>query len=167
MEKIADNDILAFEIELLTKAIAVPEDQLPVDLPEVEDYAPTGTATSILASVDSVNVDCPECGGRAKRETDTMDGYACSSWYMHRYTDPHNDKEPFSKAKADYWLPVDYYFGGDHAVSHLLYFRFWNRFFADIGLISQDKKEPVKKLVYNGYINASDGLKMSKSKKGM
>ncbi|HRQ97981.1 MAG TPA: class I tRNA ligase family protein, partial [Candidatus Saccharibacteria bacterium] len=101
------------------------------------------------------------CGGPAKRETDTMDGYACSSWYLLRYTDPKNDKQAWNPAIANYWAPVDYYVGGDHAVAHLLYVRFWTHVFNDMGLT--DFKEPVKKLVYHGYINAEDGRKMSKS----
>jgi leucyl-tRNA synthetase len=96
------------------------------------------------------------------RETDTLDGYACSSWYLWRYTDPHNDKEAWSKEKVNYWAPTDIYCGGDHAVAHLLYVRFWCKFFADEGYL--DFREPVKKLLYNGYINAPDGKKMSKSK---
>ncbi len=145
-------------------AVPVPEKDLPVILPKVEDFAPTGEAASVLAAVDDwANVPCPKCDKPGKRETDTMDGYVDDSWYMYRYTDVNNKKMAWDKAKLDYWWPVDFYFGGDHAVSHLLYFRFWNRFFVDQGLISADKKEPVKKLVYNGYINGDDGRKMSKS----
>jgi len=143
-------------------AVAVPDDQLPVVLPEVKDYAPKGDGQSVLATVeDWVNTTCPECGGPAKRETDTMDGYACSSWYLLRYADPKNDQQAWDPAKANYWSPVDYYVGGDHAVAHLLYVRFWAHVFNDMGLLSH--KEPVKKLVYHGYINAEDGRKMSKS----
>jgi len=143
-------------------AVAVPEDQLPVKLPEVEDYAPKGDGKSVLARVeDWVNTTCPTCGGPAKRETDTMDGYACSSWYLLRYTDPKNDQAAWAKEKVDYWTPVDYYVGGDHAVAHLLYVRFWNHVFYDMGLVPS--KEPVKKLVYHGLIQAEDGRKMSKS----
>lgn len=145
-------------------AVAVPENQLPVQLPEVDDYAPTGKG-SILGAVDEwVNTVCPTCGGPAKRETDTMDGYACSSWYFLRYTDPNNDQQAWDPRVANYWLPIDYYCGGDHAVSHLLYSRFWMYFFADQGWIEQSHREPVGKLVYNGYILAHDGNKMSKSK---
>lgn len=146
-------------------AVAVPEDQLPVELPKVESFQPTGEGKSVLASVaDWVNTTCPTCDGLAKRETDTMDGFACSSWYFLRYIDPHNNKQAWDPAKANYWMPVDYYCGGDHAVTHLLYARFWFYFFADQGLIDEAKKEPVGKLVYNGYILAHDGNKMSKSK---
>ena len=145
--------------------VEVPEDQLPVELPQSESFAPTGEFSSVLAGVDSwVNVDCPKCDGKAKRETDTMDGYVCSSWYMYRYCDPKNDRMAWDPKKVNYWFPVVFYFGGDHAVAHLLYFRFWNHYFAKKGLIDEDKLEPVTKLVYNGYINAADGLKMSKSK---
>ena len=143
-------------------AVAVPEAQLPVVLPEVKDYAPKGDGKSVLAGVeDWVNVECPKCGKPARRETDTMDGYACSSWYLFRYTDPNNAQQPWDNQKANYWSPVDYYVGGDHAVAHLLYVRFWAHVFKDMGLI--DHKEPVKKLVYHGYVNAEDGRKMSKS----
>ena len=144
-------------------AVAVPEDQLPVILPPVENYEPDGTGKTALGRVEEwVNTTCPTCGGPALRETDTMDGYACSSWYFLRYTDPRNNTSPWEKQKADYWMPIDYYCGGDHAVSHLLYSRFWTKAFADMGLVAG--REPVKKLVYNGYINAPDGFKMSKSK---
>jgi leucyl-tRNA synthetase len=141
-------------------AVAVPKDQLPVLLPEVEDFVPKGK--SVLATAtDWVETTCPKCGGLAKRETDTMDGYACSSWYLLRYTDPHNDQEAWSPEKANYWTPLDMYVGGDHAVAHLLYVRFWNHVFYDMGLVPG--KEPVKKLVYHGLIGAEDGRKMSKS----
>ncbi len=144
-------------------AVAVPEDQLPVVLPEVEDYAPKGDGKSVLArETDWVNTTCPTCGGPAMRETDTMDGYACSSWYLLRYTDPQNATAPWDSVKANYWAPLDMYVGGDHAVAHLLYVRFWTHVFKDMGLV--DFKEPVKKLVYHGLIQAEDGTKMSKSK---
>lgn len=144
-------------------AVAVPEADLPVVLPQVDNYEPDGSGVGVLGRVEEwVNVDCPKCGGPAKRETDTMDGYACSSWYYLRYADPKNDQAAWDPTKADYWMPIDYYCGGDHAVSHLLYSRFWTKAFADMGLV--EGREPVKKLVYNGYINAPDGLKMSKSK---
>ena len=144
-------------------AVPVPEDQLPVILPEVKDYAPKGDGKSVLAREEEwLNTTCPTCGKPAKRETDTMDGYACSSWYLLRYTDPKNTEKAWDPELANYWTPVDYYVGGDHAVAHLLYVRFWTHVFHDMGLISV--KEPVKKLVYHGYINAEDGTKMSKSK---
>lgn len=144
-------------------AVPVPEDQLPVVLPDVEDYKPKGGATSVLATVeDWVNTTCPKCGGPAKRETDTMDGYACSSWYWLRYTDPFNSEQAWDPKKAEYWQPVDFYNGGDHAVAHLLYARFWTRFFHKLGLVPTP--EPFDHMMYNGYIMAPDGLKMSKSK---
>lgn len=143
-------------------AVLVPEDQLPVVLPEVEDFAPKGDGQSTLAhATEWVHTTCPTCGKPAKRETDTMDGYACSSWYLLRYIDPHNTKQAWDPEKATYWSPLDYYVGGDHAVAHLLYVRFWSHVFYDMGLVAT--KEPVKKLVYHGYINAEDGRKMSKS----
>lgn len=144
-------------------AVPVPADQLPVILPEVEDFAPKGDGQSTLAhAADWVNTACPECGKPAKRETDTMDGYACSSWYLLRYSDPHNSERAWDPEKVNYWSPLDFYVGGDHAVAHLLYVRFWSHVFNDMGLV--DFREPVKKLVYHGYINAEDGTKMSKSK---
>jgi leucyl-tRNA synthetase len=143
-------------------AVAVPEDQLPVLLPEIEDYAPKGDGKPALARQDDwVNTTCPTCGGPAKRETDTMDGYACSSWYLLRYADPRNNERAWDPEIINYWNPVDYYIGGDHAVAHLLYVRFWAHVFFDMGLTNF--KEPVKKLIYHGYINAEDGRKMSKS----
>lgn len=144
-------------------AVAVPEDQLPVVLPEIEDYAPKGDGLSALArATDWVDTTCPECGKPALRETDTMDGYACSSWYLLRYADPQNSKEAWDPEIVNYWNPVDVYVGGDHAVAHLLYVRFWTHVFHGMGLVNF--KEPVKKLIYHGYINAEDGTKMSKSK---
>lgn len=144
-------------------AVPVPDSDLPVVLPEVEKYEPRGDGKSVLAHVpDWYNVICPKCGGPAVRETDTLDGYVCSSWYLFRFADAKNSEEAWDPKKANYWAPVDFYCGGDHAVAHLLYVRFWTKFFKDIELLDFD--EPVKNLVYNGYINAPDGLKMSKSK---
>lgn len=143
--------------------VTVPEDQLPILLPDVEDFAPKGDGKSPLArQTDWVKTVCPTCGQPAERETDVMDGYACSSWYLLRYTDPHSDKNPWEPNLADYWTPLDMYIGGDHAVAHLLYVRFWNHVFYDMGLVPT--KEPVKKLVYHGLIQAEGGGKMSKSK---
>lgn len=144
-------------------AVAVPDDQLPVILPDVDDYKPTGGAVSVLAGVTEwVNTTCPTCHGPAKRETDTMDGYACSSWYFLRYIDPFNDKQAWDPAVEAHWGPVDFYNGADHAVAHLLYSRFWMRFFYKQGLVSTP--EPFKRMMYNAYIMAPDGFKMSKSK---
>ncbi|HET8708677.1 MAG TPA: leucine--tRNA ligase, partial [Candidatus Saccharimonadales bacterium] len=132
--------------------VPVPDEDLPVKLPKVESYAPTGEGTSVLAGVkDWVNVKCPKCGGPAKRETDTMDGFACSSWYFLRFADPHNDKEPFAKDKVKFWLPVDDYIGGaEHAVMHLLYARMWTKVMHDAGLIDFD--EPFLALRNQGMI---------------
>jgi leucyl-tRNA synthetase len=144
-------------------AVAVPDDQLPVILPEVEDFQPHGGVTSALANVPEwVNTTCPKCGKPAKRETDTMDGYACSSWYFLRYLDPFNDKQAWDPAVEAHWGPVDFYNGADHAVAHLLYSRFWMRFFWKLGLVQTP--EPFKRMMYNAYILAPDGTKMSKSK---
>ncbi len=143
-------------------AVPVPEKDLPVILPEVKDYEPKGDGKSPLArQEDWVNTTCPTCDKPAKRETDVMDGYACSSWYLLRYTDPHNEKEAWNPELANYWTPVDMYIGGDHAVAHLLYVRFWSHVFFDMKLVPS--KEPVKQLVYHGLIQAEDGRKMSKS----
>lgn len=143
--------------------VPVPEKDLPVLLPDIDDYLPSGDGQSPLAKVESwVNTACPNCGAAAKRETDTMDGYACSSWYLWRYTDARNDKEAWDPAKVNYWCPLDFYVGGDHAVAHLLYVRFWAKFFASKSKLAFT--EPIKRLLYNGYINAPDGRKMSKSK---
>jgi leucyl-tRNA synthetase len=144
--------------------VPVPEDQLPVVLPELEKFEPIGDGRSPLAGVpDFVNTTCPKCGGPAERETDTMDGFACSSWYFLRFVDPHNNKQAFSRQLADLWLPVDDYIGGaEHAVMHLLYARFWTKVMFDEGLIGFD--EPFSKLRNHGMILAPDGQKMSKSK---
>ncbi len=144
-------------------AVAIPDKDLPVILPEVKDYKPTGGNTSVLAGVeDWVNTKCPKCGGPAKRETDTMDGYACSSWYFLRYLDPTNHEQAWDPEIANNWMPVDFYNGADHATAHLLYARFWTRFFYKLGLVNNP--EPFKNMMYNAYILAPDGFKMSKSK---
>ncbi len=144
--------------------VAVPDDQLPVVLPEMDSFEPSGDGRSPLARVPEwVNTTCPQCGGPAERETDTMDGFACSSWYFLRYTDPHNNEHAFDPAQAKYWMPVDDYIGGaEHAVMHLLYVRFWFKVMQDAGLI--DFGEPIKTLRNHGMILAPDGAKMSKSK---
>ena len=142
----------------------VPEDQLPLRLPDVESYEPTGTGESPLAAIDEwVNTTCPCCGAPAKRETNTMPQWAGSSWYFLRYVDSHNDKELVSKEKADKYLPVDMYIGGvEHAVLHLLYSRFYTKFLYDIGVVDFD--EPFHKLFNQGMITGKNGIKMSKSK---
>jgi len=141
----------------------VPEDQLPVILPEVDDYHPSGTGESPLAKVDEwVNVTCPSCAGPAKRETDTMDGYVCSSWYQLRYLSPQDTTQAWDPERAKEWLPVDFYNGGDHATAHLLYARFFTRFFHNQGLTSTP--EPFKRMYFHAKILAEDGTFFSKSK---
>ncbi len=159
--------------------IAVHDKNLPVVLPEIDDFQPKGGMTSVLATVDdwvrvwvdvntgeTVSITEPKPQGEqwveGRRETDTLDGYACSSWYWLRYTDPFNDTEAWSPESAKHWQPVDFYNGADHAVAHLLYSRFWTRFFYKQGLVPDP--EPFKRMMYNGYILASSGEKMSKSK---
>lgn len=144
--------------------VPVPEDQLPVLLPDVESYEPSGTGESPLAGIKEwVETTCPVCGGPAHRETDTMDGFACSSWYELRYTSPHNDRAPFDRSSVDYWLPVDLYVGGaEHAVMHLLYSRFWTKVMYDEGLIGFT--EPFARLMNQGMLLSYDGQKMSKSR---
>ena len=139
----------------------IPEEQLPVMLPTLSDFKPDDSGKSALAkSKEFITVEIN--GEKMTRETDTMDGYACSSWYLLRYADPRNSKQAWDPELVNYWAPVDYYVGGDHAVAHLLYIRFWTHVFRDLGLTNF--AEPVKKLLYHGYINAEDGSKMSKSK---
>ena len=144
--------------------VPVPEDQLPLELPDVESYVPTDNGESPLAAMRSwVETTCPNCGGKAERETDTMPQWAGSSWYFLRYVDNKNDKELVSKEKADKYLPVDMYIGGvEHAVLHLLYSRFYTKFLYDIGAIDFD--EPFHKLFNQGMITGKNGIKMSKSK---
>ena len=161
------------------RPIAVADECLPVILPEVENFKPTGGNTSVLAQVDdwvrvwvdvetgkTVPITEPKPAGdnwrEGRRETDTLDGYACSSWYFLRYLDPHNDQQAWNPELIKHWAPVDYYNGADHAVAHLLYSRFWMRFFYKLGLVPTP--EPFKRMMYNAYIMAPDGQKMSKSK---
>ncbi|MDM7461719.1 MAG: leucine--tRNA ligase [bacterium] len=134
--------------------VPVPEAQLPVLLPDVEQYQPSGTGESPLAAIpEFVNTTCPQCGQPAQRETDTMGGFACSSWYFLRFCDPHNDREPFSQEKVRYWMPVDYYVGGaEHAVMHLLYARFWTKVGYDAGFVPV--KEPFYRLRNQGMVLA-------------
>lgn len=141
--------------------VAVPEDQLPVRLPEDVDFKPTGESP-LNDAPDFVHTTCPKCGGPARRETDTMDTFVCSSWYFMRYTDAQNTALPFAKDKADKWLPVDQYIGGvEHAILHLLYARFFTKVLKDRGLVSAE--EPFKNLLTQGMV-LKDGAKMSKSK---
>lgn len=144
--------------------VAVPEDQLPVELPPVEKYEPTDNGESPLSAIESfVNTTCPTCGGPAKRETDTMPNWAGSSWYFLRYIDPHNDEAFASKEALKYWMPVDLYNGGmEHTTLHLLYSRFWSKFLFDQGFVPVS--EPYARRHSHGLIMAEDGTKMSKSK---
>jgi len=143
--------------------VPVPEDQLPVVLPELDDFQPSGDGRSALArATDWLTVDCPKCGGPAERETDTLDTYICSSWYMFRYIDPHNQEAIFDSAIVNKWAPIDFYNGGDHATAHLLYARFVARFFTKIGIL--EHPEPFKQMLFNGKVTASDGKMFSKSK---
>ena len=142
--------------------VAVPESDLPVRLPNVTSYEPTGTGESPLAAISEwVNVSCPTCQGPAKRETNTMPQWAGSSWYYLRYEDPHNTDALVDSAKEKYWSPVDLYVGGaEHATRHLIYARFWHKFLFDIGVVSTN--EPFAKLQHVGLIMGEDGRKMSK-----
>jgi leucyl-tRNA synthetase len=142
----------------------LPIDALPVVLPDVKSYEPSGTGESPLAAITEwLNTVDPRTGKKAKRETDTMPGSAGSSWYFLRYIDPHNANAPWSKEAENYWMPVDLYLGGpEHAVGHLLYSRFWTKVLFDAGLVTHD--EPFQKLVHQGMILGPDGEKMSKSR---
>ena len=144
--------------------VPLPEDQLPLELPNVHTYEPTDNGESPLAHMtDWVNTTCPCCGGPAKRETDTMPQWAGSSWYFLRYMDPHNDKALASKEALEYWSPVDWYNGGmEHTTLHLLYSRFWHKFLYDIGVVPT--KEPYAKRTSHGMILGENGEKMSKSR---
>lgn len=144
--------------------VPVPEEQLPVLLPEMEDFRPDGSGRSPLARLpEFANTSCPACDGPARRETDTMGGFACSSWYYLRFTSPHYDQGPFDPEAMRYWMPVDLYVGGaEHAVLHLLYARFWTRVTADAGLVSF--REPFSKLLNQGDLLGPDGSRMSKSR---
>lgn len=144
--------------------VAVPYEELPLKLPEVENFEPGQDGESPLAKIDSfVNCKCPKCGGDAKRETDTMPQWAGSSWYFLRYIDPHNTEALASPEKLSYWGPVDWYNGGmEHVTRHLIYSRFWHRFLYDIGAVPF--KEPYLKRTAQGLILGPDGVKMSKSR---
>lgn len=144
--------------------VAVPESELPIELPEVENYEPTDTGESPLANITEwVSTPCPKCGKMGKRETDTMPQWAGSSWYFLRYIDPHNNEEFASQSDLSYWLPVDWYNGGmEHTTLHLLYSRFWHKFLYDIGLVPTP--EPYQKRTSHGMILADNGEKMSKSR---
>jgi leucyl-tRNA synthetase len=141
--------------------VPVPEDQLPVLLPEKIEITQEG-GSPLSRVPEFVNVPCPKCGEPARRETDTMDTFVDSSWYFYRYTDAHNDKAPFDSAKANYWFPIDQYIGGvEHAILHLIYSRFWTKVMRDLGMIANG--EPAERLFTQGMV-IKDGAKMSKSK---
>jgi leucyl-tRNA synthetase len=143
--------------------VLVPDEDLPVILPELDDFQPSGDGRSALARAkDWLTVDCPVCGGPAERETDTLDTYIDSSWYMYRYFDPHNQQQIFDPKLAKKWEPIDFYNGADHATAHLLYARFMARFFKKLGLVNEP--EPFKHFLFNGKITAPDGQMFSKSK---
>jgi leucyl-tRNA synthetase len=141
--------------------VPVPDDQLPVELPEVEDYAPKGRSP-LAAAEDWVRTPCPACGGEATRETDTMDTFVDSSWYFLRYCDARNDSAAFDRAAVDMWMPIDQYIGGvEHAILHLMYARFWAKALADMELVGT--QEPFARLFTQGMVTR-DGAKMSKSR---
>lgn len=141
----------------------VPDNDLPVVLPELKNFSPSGDGRSALArATDWVKTTCPKCGGVGERETDTLDTYICSSWYMLRYLDPTNSERIFDSEVANKWMPVDFYNGADHATAHMLYARFVTRFFYKKGLL--ENPEPFKKFLFNGKVTASDGQMFSKSK---
>ena len=144
--------------------VPVPEDQLPLELPEVDNYEPTDNGESPIANItDWVETTCPKCGGKGRRETDTMPQWAGSSWYFLRYADPHNDKELASKENLEYWVPIDWYNGGmEHTTLHLLYSRFWHKFLYDVGIVSVP--EPYQKRTSHGMILGENNEKMSKSR---
>jgi leucyl-tRNA synthetase len=141
--------------------VPVPDDQLPVLLPEVTDYRPKGKPP-LASNEEWMNVPCPRCGGPGRREADTMDTFVDSSWYFLRYCDPHNDSAPWDRSVVDYWCPVDQYIGGiDHATGHLPYSRFFMKVLNDLGLVGF--REPFARLLHQGWVQF-DGTKMSKSK---
>ncbi len=143
--------------------VLLPDEDLPVVLPELTDFQPSGDGRSALArATDWLKTSCPKCGGPAERETDTLDTYICSSWYMYRYFDPHNQSAIFNKDIVKKWEPIDFYNGADHATAHLLYARFIARFFTKIGLVNEP--EPFKQFLFNGKVTAKDGTMFSKSK---
>ncbi|MCA9325414.1 leucine--tRNA ligase [Candidatus Saccharibacteria bacterium] len=144
-------------------AVLLPEDQLPVLLPELDDFKPAGDGRSALArATDWLETECPKCGGKAERETDTLDTYICSSWYMYRYFDPHNQQQIFDSKIVKKWEPIDFYNGADHATAHLLYARFIGHFFKKLGMVNEP--EPFKQFLFNGKVTAQNGEMFSKSK---
>jgi leucyl-tRNA synthetase len=143
--------------------VRVPESDLPIILPELDDFQPSGDGRSALArATDWLKVKCPQCGGEAERETDTLDTYICSSWYMYRYFDPRNQHAIFDSNIVKKWEPIDFYNGADHATAHLLYARFIGHFLKKIGLVNEP--EPFKQFLFNGKVTAQNGEMFSKSK---
>ena len=141
--------------------VAVPEDELPVELPDIDDFTPKGRSP-LAAAEQWVNTECPQCGGRARRETDTMDTFVDSSWYFLRYCDARNDRAAFSQQAMRAWMPVDQYIGGvEHAILHLMYARFFTKALGDLGHL--EFEEPFKALFTQGMVT-KDGAKMSKSR---
>lgn len=144
-------------------AVLVPDEDLPVTLPKIDDYQPSGDGRSALArAAEWLKAPCPACGKEGERETDTLDTYICSSWYMFRYFDPTNEQKIFDSSIANKWMPIDFYNGADHATAHMIYARFVSRFFHKLGLT--DHPEPFKKFLFNGKVTAHDGQMFSKSK---
>ncbi len=142
--------------------VLVPDEQLPVVLPELDDFKPSGDGRSALARAkDWLKVDCPQCGGEAERETDTLDTYIDSSWYLYRYIDPFNQEEIFNSELVNKWFPINFYDGADHATAHLLYARFIGHFFTKLGIVNNP--EPIGRMLYHGKIVGSDGTNFSKS----
>lgn len=139
------------------------DENLPVELPVLTDFAPAGDGRSALArATDWLHVKCPKCGGDAERETDTLDTYICSSWYFLRYLDPHNSEQIVGSERANKWMAVDFYNGGDHATAHMIYARFVTRFLSKLGVL--DNPEPFKRFLFNGKVTAANGEMFSKSK---
>ncbi|HEX4773988.1 MAG TPA: class I tRNA ligase family protein [Candidatus Saccharimonadales bacterium] len=160
---IEKNGAYGWRIALITEPVLVSEEELPVILPELDDFSPTGDGRGALArATDWLKVDCPQCGGPAERETDTMDTYVDSSWYMYRYFDPRNQQQAFDPTIVKKWEPIDFYNGADHATAHLLYARFIGHFFKKLGLVNEP--EPFKQFLFNGKVTAQDGTMFSKSK---
>ena len=142
--------------------IPVPDEDLPVELPDAVDFNPTGEASPLASAEQWVNTSCPKCGGAARRETDTMDGFVDSAWYFHRYLDPHNDELPFDPWKSNAWMPMDWYTGGiEHAVLHLIYARFFQKVLLDMGMVKNP--EPFPRCLNHGIVTM-DGKRMSKSR---
>jgi len=161
LNRIEKKGLIAWDVELVTPGVVpIPEKDLPIELPKKVKF---GEGNPLETNEVWIKTKCPKCGGKARRETDTMDTFVNSSWYFLRYCDPKNSKKIFDKKKVDYWCPIDVYIGGaEHACMHLIYFRFYTKFLADLGLLNF--REPAKKLFHQGMLHAEGGQKMSKSK---